>query len=259
MVRLNFILGALVNRFLFLTCIGFLFLLFQCRSDPKLITHKNNNKKNVKNGISQMENKVKPHRFLALGDSYTIGECVAESERWPVQLVSGLRKKNIHLQSPEIIAKTGWTTDELNQAIEEKNPQGPYDFVSLLIGVNNQYRNRTPENYRQEFVGLLEKALAFAGGKAERVLVISIPDWGQTPFAEGNDRNKISKEIDQYNQINLEESQKRKVPYCDITPISRKVQASPTLVASDTLHPSGEMYTEWTALILEKVATLFQH
>lgn len=181
-------------------------------------------------------------RYLALGDSYTIGESVSASERFPVQLARELR-----LGDPEIIAKTGWTTDELNAAIDAANPRGPYELVTLLIGVNNQYRGRDAEQYRGEFTALLQRAIGFAGGDAKKVIVVSIPDWGVTPFAEGRDRAKIATEIDRYNAINREEAGKAGARYVDITPISRGTD--PALVAGDGLHPSGKQYAEWAKLI----------
>ena len=134
----------------------------------------------------------RPLRFLALGDSYTIGESVTEAERWPVQLVGNLRKQGINIGDPEIIAKTGWTTAELAEGIAAAAPQGSYDLVSLLIGVNNQYRGLSQEAYRGEFVGLLETAVSLAGNNPSRVFIISIPDWGATPFANRRDREEIA-------------------------------------------------------------------
>ncbi len=186
----------------------------------------------------------KPSRYLALGDSYTIGESVAVEERWPVQLA-----KRWKLGEPEIIAKTGWTTDELNAAIDKANPQGPYGLVTLLIGVNNQYRGRSSAQYRDEFRALLQRAVGFAGGKAKNVIVVSIPDWGVTPFAKERDRAKIAREIDEFNAINREETAKAGARYVDITPISRRAASDESLVAPDGLHPSGKMYTEWVGEI----------
>ena len=151
------------------------------------------------------ENKYK---YLALGDSYTIGESVDEDQRFPIQLSARLRKDNIDISDPLIIAKTGWTTDELMAAIEEKNIKDTYDLVTLLIGVNNQYRGTSRDNYRTEFKTLLRKAISFAGGDANKVLVVSIPDWGVTPFAKDRDADKIAKEIDEFNSINKEENKK---------------------------------------------------
>ena len=182
-------------------------------------------------------------RYLALGDSYTIGESVDASERFPVQLA-----KQLKLGEPQIIAKTGWTTDELDAAIDAAKPKGPYDLVTLLIGVNNQYRGRSADEYRTQFVGLLKRAIGFAGGNAKRVIVVSIPDWGVTPFAEGRDRGKIAREIDQFNAINREEAARAGAKWVDITAISRR--SDPSLVAGDGLHPSATMYAQWVQAIL---------
>jgi lysophospholipase L1-like esterase len=185
-------------------------------------------------------------RFLALGDSYTIGESVAVADRWPNQLTRTLQSKGIDVASPEIIAKTGWTTDELSSAIDAAKPHGPYSLVTLLIGVNNQYRGRDAGQYRKEFAALLQRAIGFAGGDARRVVVVSIPDWGVTPFAEGRDRAKIGAEIDRFNAIAAEETKRAGAKYADITPVSRK---KPTLVAPDGLHPSAAMYAQWVTVI----------
>ncbi len=193
------------------------------------------------------------YRYLALGDSYTIGESVQSSERWPVQLVNLLRKEQIEIDEPLIIAKTGWTTDELMDGIEKENPDVTYDLVSLLIGVNNQYRGQSTEEYREEFRTLLEHSIAFAAGKASHVIVLSIPDWGVTPLAEGRDREQIGIEIDEFNAINLEEAERRGVHYVDVTPISREASDNPTLLAADGLHPSGKMYEAWARLVLPTV------
>ena len=201
---------------------------------------------------NNMENKF---NYLALGDSYTIGEAVSDTGRFPVQLISALKKNNVNFNSPEIIATTGWTTDELADAIKKKQSSllTKYDLVSLLIGVNNQYRGRDAEEYRTQFKDLLKTAIAFAGGNKSRVFVVSIPDWGVTPFAEGRDRKKIGEEIDLYNKINKEETLKEGIAYVDITPESRNAASDKTLVASDGLHPSEKMYKEWVDLILPSV------
>lgn len=189
-------------------------------------------------------------RFLALGDSYTIGESVAESERWPVQLTASLRAQGFNLEDPLIIARTGWTTDELSAGIDAVNPQGTYDLVSLLIGVNNQYRGRDQAEYREQFIALLQRALAFAGGEPSRVLVLSIPDWGVTPFASGRNKDIVAAEIDAFNAINKEEAERAGAYYVDVTPVSRLAANDPALIASDGLHPSGKMYAEWAKLAL---------
>jgi lysophospholipase L1-like esterase len=188
--------------------------------------------------------------FLALGDSYTIGEGVGEAERWPVQLAALLRERGIEIDDPQIIARTGWTTDELSVAIDRANPRGPYTLVSLLIGVNNQYRGRSAEEYREQFAFLLRRAVGFAGGEASRVIVLSVPDWGVTPFAEGRDRARIAAEIDAYNAINREEAQRAGAHWVDVTPQSRAVGADPAFLVSDGLHPSGRAYAEWARLAL---------
>jgi len=187
-------------------------------------------------------------RYLALGDSYTIGESVSEEERWPNQLAA-LKNPTGEIDVT-IIARTGWTTSELWEGIQAVNPQGTYDMVSLLIGVNNQYRGYDINEYREEFRFLLEKAIEYAGGNPNHVFVLSIPDWGVTPFATGRDRGQISSEIDTFNQINLEESKKAGVHYVDVTPISREAVYDSALIATDGLHPSGKMYTEWAKLAL---------
>lgn len=186
-------------------------------------------------------------RFLALGDSYTIGESVSEVERWPMQLAAMLEAVGSPV-TVTIIAQTGWTTDELAAAIEQAAPQGAYDLVSLLIGVNNQYRGRDPSQYQLEFRQLLAQAITFAGGEPGRVIVLSIPDWGVTPFAEGRDLVQIAQEIDTFNALNRAEAEQQGAAYIDVTPISRQAAADPALIASDGLHPSGKMYGAWAEL-----------
>ncbi len=192
-------------------------------------------------------------RFLALGDSYSIGEGVEGSERWPDLLAGMLRADGIRVNEPVIIAKTGWTTDELLAAIEKENPAGTFDLVSLLIGVNNQYRGRDTGNYRSEFRALLLKAIAFAGGKSDRVVVLSIPDWGVTPFAEGRDRKHIARTIDLFNAVNKEESSAHHVHYVDITAFSRQAGNDASFLTTDGLHPSEKMYTQWAQEVLPVV------
>jgi len=189
-------------------------------------------------------------RFLALGDSYTIGESVAPAERWPMQLAALLRAEGMPMDDPLIIATTGWTTDELRAGIDRAAPAGTFDLVSLLIGVNNQYRGRGQDEYRRQFVDLLKRAIEFAGGKPGRVLVLSIPDWGATPFAVGRNRARIAAEIDAFNAINREEAERHGARYVDVTPVSRKAASDASLIAGDGLHPSGKMYAEWARLAL---------
>lgn len=196
-------------------------------------------------------------RYLALGDSYTIGEGVAEDGRWPVQLAHTLRSEGIALDDPRIIATTGWTTDELSSAIDEAEPLGSFGFVSLLIGVNNQYRGRSVAEYRNEFSALLDRAIGFAGGRPDRVLVLSIPDWGVTPFAiqSGRDRDLIASELDAYNAVAREGCEALGVAFIDITPISRERGGGTNMLADDGLHPSATMYAEWAALALPAART----
>ncbi|HEV8125531.1 MAG TPA: SGNH/GDSL hydrolase family protein [Gemmatimonadales bacterium] len=188
-------------------------------------------------------------RILCLGDSYTIGESVTVAERWPVQLAARLRARGLEVAEPTVIAQTGWTTDELDGAIDQVNPKGPFDIVTLLIGVNNQYRGRSAEEYRRQFRGLLNRAIDFAGGKASRVIVLSIPDWGVTPFAGDRDRAGIGRGIDEFNRINKEETRHAGARYVNITLISREAAGNPLLTADDGLHPSGEMYRRWVELV----------
>jgi lysophospholipase L1-like esterase len=195
------------------------------------------------------------HTMLCLGDSYTIGEAVAENERFPMQAVELLAKQNIHFEKPEIVAKTGWTTDELATAIGERHLAERYDIVTLLIGVNNEYRGRDIDNYRIEFKNLLKTAIEFAGGETKHVYVISIPDWGVTPFGANDKRGeeKIGEEIDLFNAVNKEVSLKSKVNYINITPGSRLAKSDPSLIATDGLHPSGKMYAEWAKKLAEAI------
>jgi len=195
--------------------------------------------------------------FLALGDSYTIGEAVPENECWPMQLVEMLNDVGKPFSKPQIIATTGWTSDELIAAIKIENPQGPFDLVSLLIGVNNQYRGYSKEVYAKEFEDLLNQAIDFAGGIAIHVVVISIPDWGATPFAKDRNREEIATEIDEYNTINREISLQKGVHYVDITPGSRLALSDFSLVTSDELHPSGKEYRKWTEEIYKIVAPIY--
>jgi lysophospholipase L1-like esterase len=183
--------------------------------------------------------------FLALGDSYTIGEQVLLTESFPYQTVQLLRKKNIEIAAPEIIAKTGWTTDDLNAAIQENIFLKQYDFVSVLIGVNNQYRGRAVEEYETEFNFLLEQAIVFAGNKSTNVVVLSIPDWGVTPFAADRNIAKIANEIDEYNAACKKITLLQNCTFIDITTSQRADAQNAEMLASDGLHPSGKEYAKW--------------
>ena len=191
-------------------------------------------------------------RYLALGDSYTIGEGVAEDSRWPVQLARALRAEGIALDDPDIIAATGWTTDELDAAIDVAQPAHDHALASLLIGVNNQYRGRGVDGYREEFAALLERAIGFAGGRSDRVLVLSIPAWGVTRFGHdsGRDLAGIADELDAYNDAARDICTMRGVAFVNITAASREHGAEPGMLVDDGLHPSAAMYARWTQLAL---------
>jgi lysophospholipase L1-like esterase len=184
-------------------------------------------------------------RYLALGDSYTIGEGVAVGERWPVLLAERLRADGIPVAPPRIIATTGWTTDELSAAMDAAEPLGEWDLVSLLIGVNNQYRGRPVADFEAEFGALLERAVKLARGRADRVIVLAIPDWGVTPFAEGRDRAAIARELDAYNAAKRTICARRGVAFVDIAPVSRRLGADPASLAADGLHPGAALYRHW--------------
>jgi lysophospholipase L1-like esterase len=194
--------------------------------------------------------------YLALGDSYTIGEAVAQEQSFPYQLSANLNAQAIKVATPFIVARTGWTTDELQSAINSAALKPKYDIVTLLIGVNNQYRGYPIDAYRTEFRALLQRALAFAGGIKSHVFVVSIPDWGLTPFGKnsGRDVKKVSEQINAFNTVNKEETINVGISYTDITPSSRKVDTDVSLAASDGLHPSGKMYQEWVTLLAPSVA-----
>ena len=186
------------------------------------------------------------HTLLCLGDSYTIGESVQFAENFPNQTISQLRKDGYAFEEPEIVAQTGWTTDELQTAIDNHSLKNSYDFVTLLIGVNNQYRGRTVENYKSQFESLLNQAIQFANGKADRVIVLSIPDWSVTPFARDRETKQIAIQIDNYNSANAAVAEAHQVRYIDITPSSREAANDRSLIASDGLHPSAKEYEKWS-------------
>ena len=190
--------------------------------------------------------------YLALGDSYTIGEGIDAAGRWPVQLAAALRTHGIGLADPRILATTGWTTDELWAAMDAAEPLGAWDFVSLLIGVNNQYRGRSVDDYVGEFHRLLRRAIALAGDRVDRVLVLSIPDWGVTPFAvaSGRDREAIAADLDAYNAAARDLCEAHGVAFVDITGISRDRGGTAEMLADDGLHPSASQYARWAGAAL---------
>ncbi len=202
-------------------------------------------------------------RYLALGDSYTIGEGVEPAERWPHQLAALLAADGLPLAAePEIIARTGWTTDELSAAILEAKPRGPYDLVTLSIGVNNQYRGRTVEAYRPEFRRLLEAAIGFAGNRPERVVVLSIPDWGVTAFGASSGRSvpvQIAREIDAFNAAAKAETEKAGAAFLDVTAETRAAGKAAGELVGDGLHPSGRQYERWAKAALPLAMRALRH
>jgi len=224
-----------------------------CNSEVKkqaFTTNRDTGKK-----IEQEQDRLK---YLALGDSYTIGQSVDVALRYPVQIADSLKARGYLVEDPGIIAVTGWTTSDLKAGIAAANPQGPYDLVSLLIGVNNQYRGQDINIYRTEFGELLNQSINFTGNDTGRVIVLSIPDWGVTRFATGRDREKIAREIDQYNAINKEITLSKGIVWIDVTAISRLAEQDETLIAGDGLHPSGKMYTEWVRLAVPEIVKMLK-
>src|SRR5215211_7928031 len=198
-------------------------------------------------GLGETEMPV--YRFLALGDSYTIGESVGGKHRWPNQLAKLLAAEGTQTEVT-IIARTGWTVDELWKGIQADPPQGTYELVTLLIGVNDQYRGYPLDGYREDFRFMLGKAIEYAGGDPDKVVVLSIPDWGFTPFAATGDTETISQQIDEFNAANFEESKNAGAQYVDVTIISRMGMDDFDLITGDRLNPSGKMYTMWAEKVL---------
>jgi len=199
-----------------------------------------------------------PFRILALGDSYTIGERVPRAESWPLQLREALRGSGFDVAEPLVIARTGWTTDDLIRATESTSlPRGPYDLVTLLVGVNNEFQGWLIEEFRPELVTLLARSLAFAGGERERVVVLSIPDYGVTPAQIGFSPEVIAASIDRFNEVVAEETERFGFAYIDVTGISREAADDRSLIARDGLHPSGTMYARWVELLWPLVSARF--
>ncbi len=198
--------------------------------------------------------------YLALGDSYTIGESVAVNQRWPVQLASMLRARGLRLDDPQIIAVTGWTTDELETGMQQTDLERCYGLVSLSIGVNNQYRQRNLQNFRQEYDRLLQRAIDLAGGNRQRVFVLSIPDWSVTPFAQSTDRNlgQEATALAAYNQAKREITEAGDVAFFDITPSTQMAANDASLLATDGLHPSGKLYALWVGQIIDNVQAMLE-
>ena len=195
-------------------------------------------------------------KFLALGDSYTVGASVTFSERWPVQFLDELKLYTTAIDTLQIIATSGWRVDQLKFGMDNSNLEPPYGLVSLLIGVNNQYQGQNANDFRPEFIEMLEKSLKLVNNRKERFFVISIPDWGASPYGFGFDRAKVSKEINEFNSVVKEESEKRGLRYFDITAISRRALIDRTLIASDGLHPSGKMYKLWVDMMIPEISKI---
>ena len=200
----------------------------------------------------------KIHSYLALGDSYTIGEGVPVYENFPYQTVQLLRKNGHSFYAPEIMAKTGWTTDELQAGMQATHFLSFYDIVSLCIGVNNQYRGRSASAYQSEFEALLQRAIQLAGNNSQHVFVLSIPDWGVTPFAKDRDGAVIAQAIDTYNAINKMVTGKYAVNYIDVTPGTRLAKDDSSLLATDQLHPSGKEYERWAKELCAGITTVIK-
>jgi len=206
--------------------------------------------------ITNPEAPKSKYTFLSLGDSYTIGESVSASDRWSVQLAGLLRKNGVDVADPDIIARTGWTTAELQEAIKATENQKTYDLVSLLIGVNNQYRGQSQDRYRTEFRALLQTATRFAGSNTKHVFVLSIPDWSASPYAQGRNQNQIADAIDAFNAIARQECQAVGIAFIDITPLTRQATGNDTQFASDGLHYSGQQMRQWANMALPVVEKL---
>lgn len=228
----------MIRTFLFFITVIFMVIFICSCSNPK------NSDENETPKIPEKKT------ILSLGNSYTIGESVPEADRWPNQLASKLVSRSFSVDKPQIIARTGWTTTELLNGIANSQLNPPYDLVTLLIGVNDQYRGLGINYYRDGFLKLIDKALEFAGNDSSRVIVLSIPDYSVTPFAQSGDTSAIRKELDQFNTLSKQLSLQAGLQYVNITPISRKAREDRTYLASDNLHPSGKMYAEWVEMVL---------
>lgn len=196
---------------------------------------------------------IRNYKYLALGDSYTIGQSVSTADRFPAQTSALLKNDGINLNNIEYIAVTGWTTVDLAGAINSRNPANDFDIVTLLIGVNDQYQGLDTSGYRMRFSELLTKAVTFAGNRKQRVFVLSIPDYSVTPFVPATDKARVSREINEFNRINKEVTSGQGISYIDITPSTRMAANDPSLIAGDGLHPSGKEYLKWAQLLAPQV------
>lgn len=229
-----------LNYFYFL----FLLLMMACSSQKNITTNKNATK-SAKNTTEMT--------YLALGDSYTIGERVEEQDRWPVQLTKKLNQAGFSFLQPKIIAKTGWRSDELLNAMNNQLEDEKYDLVSILIGVNNQYQGKNIDTFKSELKTTVEEAIAHSNTGKSHVFMVSIPDYGVTPFGKDSGKENISKEITMYNGICKQTAEDYGIPFYNITDISLKAATNSAMVAEDGLHPSGEMYRQWVEKIAPKI------
>jgi lysophospholipase L1-like esterase len=226
---------------------------------PLLISFSDCSKKtNTSTSSVTMNTNDTTKRYLALGDSYTIGQNVAENERFPAQTVALLRAQNIAIKDPHYIAVTGWTTANLMAAINSQNPQGLFDAVTLLIGVNDQYQGVDTATYRTRFNQLLNKAVELAGAKASHVFVLSIPDYSVTPFVQQADEARVRREVDLFNAINKQVTLQNNIAYVDITPSTRQAETNASLIANDGLHPSGLEYKKWAGMLAPLMKQVLQ-
>lgn len=235
-----------------------LFCLITSCSKQSVNTISNNNDSTMINHDSTNNTDTsKTYTFLALGDSYTIGQSVNEDERFPAQTINLLKDDSIKFSSPKYIATTGWTCQNLLDAIASKNPKGPFDVVTLLIGVNDQYQKRDTTGYRENFTTCLQKAISLAVNP-QHVFVVSIPDYSVTPFAQNDDTALIRKQIDEFNEINKEVTLLYKISYTYITELTREAKNDSSLIANDGLHPSGKEYAKWAALLAPQIKKILQ-
>lgn len=223
----------------------------QNSSDDQIITNDIEKDNSKLNEIDRINSSVSKFSFLALGDSYTIGEGVKESKRWPNQFIEIAYEKGLYFEKPEIIAQAGWKTYDLLNAINETNFTKKYDYVSLLIGVNNQFNSRSIYEFEEDLNKIMDKIDILTKNNGSTI-IISIPDWGYTPFAESYNRDTISYEINLFNKSLKNFADKNDIKYVDVTEISRKTLNEDDLLASDNLHPNGLMYLEWAKKIYEK-------
>lgn len=225
---------------------------------PDTTINENNNDTTMTDTTNNTDTAATPghdgnYSWLALGDSYTIGQSVNENERFPAQTISLLTNDSLLFPALQYIAVTGWTTQNLLYGIEQQNPKGPFDIVSLLIGVNDQYQHLDKNGYSERFEKCLNKAITLAGNKKDHVFVLSIPDYSVTPFAAQMNQAQVSKEIDEFNAINKAITLLYNISYTDITALTREAEKDPSLIAIDGLHPSGKEYAKWAALLAPQV------